>query len=158
MVYPVYSPQELRKMSDSELRKLYSRLRSIANKRIYRLKKAGFESSREVNYNDGVYIRLAEVESRRELVVLTSQVCKFLRAKRSTVTGQRESIRRFVATWNRKGVNVNASNYSKFVDLLTTIKSVYGTIYNEASVDLWEDYGEDWTLGDVDKYMNGYGV
>lgn len=158
MVYHVYSPQELRKMSDSELRKLYSRLRSIANKRIDRLKKAGFESSREVSYNDGVYIRLAEVESRRELVVLTSQVSKFLHAKRSTVTGQRESIRRSVATWNRKGVNVNASNYSKFVDLLTTLKSVYGTIYNEASVDLWEDYGEDWTLGDVDEYIKGYGV
>ena len=158
MVYPVYSPQALRKMSDAELRKVYSRLRSIANKRIDRLKKAGFESSREVGYNDGVYIRLAEVKSRRELVVLTSQVSKFLYAKRSTVTGQRESIRRSVATWNRKGVNVNATNYSKFVDLLTTLKSVYGTIYNEATVDLWEDYGEDWTLGDVDEYIKGYGV
>lgn len=158
MVYPVYSPQTLRKMSDAELRKVYSRLRSIANKRIDRLKKAGLGSSREVSYNDGVYIRLAEVESRRELVILTSQVSKFLHAKRSTVTGQRESIRRSVATWNRKGVNVNASNYSKFVDLLTTLKSVYGTVYYEASVDLWEDFGEDWTLGDVDEYMDGYGV
>lgn len=154
----VYSPQTLRKMSDAELRKVYSRLRSIANKRIDRLKKAGFESSREVSYNDGVYIRLAEVKSRRELVVLTSQVSKFLHANRSTVTGQRESIRRSVATWNRKGVNVNASNYSKFVDLLTTLKSVYGTIYYEASVDLWEDFGEDWTFGDVDEYMEDYGV
>lgn len=158
MVYPVYSPQALRKMSDAELRKVYSRLRSIANKRIDRLKKAGFGDSREVSYNDGVYIRLAEVESRRELVVLTSRVSKFLHANRSTVTGQRESIRRSIATWNRKGVNVNASNYNKFVDLLTTLKSVYGSVYQEASVDLWEDYGEDWTHGDIEEYIGGYGV
>ena len=158
MAYPVYSPQQLRKMSDAELRKEYSRLRSVANKRIERMEKAGFGSSREVSYNAGVYIPLKAVESHRELVALTSQVSKFLAAKRSTVSGQRESIRRSVATWNRKGVNVNASNYSKFVDLLTTLKSVYGVLYYEASVDLWEDYGEDWTQGDVDEYMEGYGV
>ena len=158
MVYPVYSPQQLRKMSDAELRKEYSMLRSVANKRIERLEKAGFGSSREVGYNAGVYIPLKAVESRRELVSLTSQVSKFLAAKRSTVSGQRESIRRSVATWNRKGVNVNASNYSKFVDLLTTLKSIYGVLYYEATVDLWEDYGEDWTQGDVDEYMDGYGV
>ena len=145
-------------MSDAELRKEYSRLRSVANKRIERLEQAGFGSSREVGYNAGAYIPLKAVESRRELVALTSQVSKFLAAKRSTVSGQRESIRRSVATWNRKGVNVNASNYSKFVDLLTTLKSVYGVLYYEASVDLWEDYGEDWTQGDVDEYMDGYGV
>lgn len=158
MAYPVYSPQQLRKMSDAELRKEYSRLRSVANKRIERLEKAGFGSSREVGYNAGVYLPLGAIESRRELVSLTSQVSKFLAAKRSTVSGQRESIRRSVATWNRKGVNVNASNYSRFVELLTTLKSVYGVLYYEASTDLWEDYGEDWTQGDVDEYMDGYGV
>lgn len=158
MAYPVYSPQQLRKMSDAELRREYSRLRSVANKRIERLEKAGFGNSREVGYNAGVYIPLNAVESRRELVSLTSQVSKFLSAKRSTVSGQQESIRRSVATWNRKGVNVNASNYSKFIDLLTTLKSVYGVLYYEASVDLWEDYGEDWTQGDVDEYLDGYGI
>lgn len=152
MGYPVYSPQQLRKMSDVDLRKEYSRLRSIANKRIDRLEKAGFGGSKEAGYNAGVYIPLKAVESRRELVLLTSQVSKFLAAKRSTVTGQRETIRRSVATWNRKGVNVTAANYGKFIDLLSTSKAVYGVLYYEASVDLWEDYGEDWTRGDVDEY------
>ena len=150
--YTVYSPQSLRKMNDVELRKEYSRLRSVANKRIDRLVKAGFGSSKEVGYNEGLYIPLAKVESRRELVMLLSQVSKFLAAKRSTVTGQRESIRRSVATWNRKGVNVNASNFSKFVELMTTLKAVYGVLYYEAAVDLWEDKGEDWTPRDVDEY------
>lgn len=158
MAYPVYSPQQLREMSDADLRKEYSRLRKVANERINRLKKAGFGGSKEVEYNAGVYVPLKEVGSRRELMLLTSQVSKFLAAKRSTVTGQRETIRRSVATWNRKGVNVTAANYGKFVDLLTTLKSVYGTLYYEASVDLWEDYGEDWTRGDVEEYMNGYGI
>lgn len=158
MDYPVYSPQQLRKMSDAELRREYSRLRSVANKRIDRLEKAGFGNSREVGYNAGVYVPLKAVVSRRELVALTSQVSKFLSAKRSTVSGQRESIRRAVATWNRKGVNVNVSNYSKFVELLTTLKDIYGVLYYEATVNLWEDYGEDWTRGDVDEYLDGYGI
>lgn len=158
MAYPVYSPQQLRKMSDYDLRKEYSRLRKVANERIGRLEKAGFGDSKEVEYNAGIYVPLKAVESRRELVLLTSQVSKFLAAKRSTVTGQRETIRRSVATWNRKGVNVNAANYGKFIDLLTTLKAVYGVLYYEASVDLWEDYGEDWTRGDVDEYMEGYGI
>ena len=155
MGYPVYSPQQLRKMSDADLRKEYSRLRKVANERINRLEKAGFGDSKEVGYNAGVYVPLKAVESRRELVMLTSQASKFIAANRSTVTGQRETIRRSVATWNRKGVNVTAANYGKFVDLLTTLKSVYGVLYYEASVDLWEDYGEGWTRGDVDEYMNG---
>ena len=158
MTYSVYSPQQLRKMSDEDLRKEYSRLRKVANERINRLEKAGFGSSKEVGYNEGKYVPLKAVESRRELVMLTSQVSKFLAAKRSTVSGQRETIRRSVATWNRKGVNVTAANYGKFVDLLTTLKSVYGVLYYEASVDLWEDYGEDWTQGDIDEYLDGYGV
>ena len=158
MSYHVYSPQQLRKMSDADLRKEYSRLRKVANERIGRLEKAGFGDSKEVEYNAGMYVPLKEVESRRELVMLTSQASKFVAAKRSTVTGQRETIRRSVATWNRKGVNVTAANYGKFVDLLTTLKSVYGVLYYEASVDLWEDYGEDWTRGDVDEYMDGYGI
>lgn len=152
MGYPVYSPQQLRKMSDADLRKEYSRLRKVANGRIDRLEKAGFGDSKEVRYNAGVYLPLKEVESRRELVMLTSWVSKFLAAQRSTVTGQRETIRRSVATWNRKGVNVTAANYSKFVDLLTTLKSVYGVLYYEASVDLWKDYGEDWSVDDVSDY------
>ena len=158
MEYPVYSPQKLQKMSDADLRKEYSRLRKVANERINRLEKAGFGGSKEVEYNAGMYVPLKEVKSRRELVLLTSQVSKFLAAKRSTVTGQRETIRRSVATWNRKGVNITAANYGKFIDLLTTLKSVYGVLYYEASVDLWEDYGEDWTRGDVDEYMDGYGI
>lgn len=158
MGYPVYSPQQLRKMSDADLRREYSRLRKVANERIDRLEKAGFGGSKEVEYNVGMYVPLKEVESSRELVMLTSQVSKFLAAKRSTVRGQRETIRRSVATWSRKGVNITAANYGKFIDLLTTLKSVYGVLYYEASVDLWEDYGEDWTLGDVDEYMEGYGI
>lgn len=154
MSYHVYSPQQLQKMSDADLRKEYSRLRKVANERIGRLEKAGFGGSKEVEYNAGVYVPLKAVESRRELVMLTSQVSKFIAAKRSTVAGQRETIRRSVATWNRKGVNVTAANYGKFIDLLTTLKDVYGVLYYEASVDLWEDYGEDWIRGDVD----GYGI
>ena len=158
MSYNVYSPQQLRKMSDADLRKEYSRLRKVANKRIDRMEKAGFGDSKEVKYNAGVYVTLKEVESRRELVMLTSRVSKFLAAQRSTVTGQRTTIKRTVATWNRKGVNVTAANYGKFIDLLATLKSVYGVLYYEASVDLWEDYGEDWTRGDVGEYMDGYGI
>lgn len=145
-------------MSDADLRREYSRLRKVANERINRLEKAGFGGSKEVGYNEGVYAPLKAVESRRELVMLTSQVSKFLAAKRSTVTGQRETIRRSVATWNRKGVNVTSANYGKFIDLLTTLKAVYGVLYDEVTVDLWEDYGEGWTRGDVDEYIDGHGI
>ena len=158
MSYPVHSPQQLRKMSDDDLRKEYSRLRKVANERINRLEKAGFGGSKEVEYNAGVYVPLKEVGSRRELVMLTSRVSKFVAAQRSTVTGQRETIRRTVATWNRKGVNVTAANYGKFINLLATLKSVYGVLYYEAAVDLWEDYGEDWTRDDADEYMDSHGI
>lgn len=129
-----YNPQALDARSDRELRKEYSRLRSIANKRIERLMASEFADSQAVAYNAGIYIPLAAVQSRSELKHLLTDLARFITSEQSTITGQRAIVRRLVKTWNNdKGYTwVNEGNARSWARFLSYVQEEEGYIYDVA--------------------------
>lgn len=142
-----YNPQALERYSDRELRREYSRLRTIAKKRIDRLMESEFWDTSIVQYNAGRYIYLEGVQNRTELKHLLTDVSSFLMAEGSTVTGQRKRLKDIAATWQAKGYKyVTEANARDFVEFLEYVKSVEGHVYDISQ------------LGDVFEEAVGWGV
>lgn len=85
-----YTPEALQSgiLSEKEIRDEYRRLRSIANKRIDRLGKAGYTNTQTYLRNVGAYKSPANY-TMAELQYKLYQISKFVSAKSSTVAGMR---------------------------------------------------------------------
>ena len=85
-----YTPEALQSgsLSEKEIRDEYRRLRSIANKRIDRLERAGYTDTQTYLRNAGVY-KSASNYTMAELQYKLYQVSKFIAAKSSTDSGMR---------------------------------------------------------------------
>lgn len=130
-----YNPQGLTRYTEKELRKEYTRLRAVAQKRLNRLMSSEFHDTQTVAYNAGRYIPLAGVQSEGELRHLLTDLASFLLSEASTVTGQRNILRRHVETWQEKGFHwVNEKNIRGFLDFLEYVKSVEGYVYDVSTV------------------------
>lgn len=132
-----YNPQALENRTDRELRKEYSRLRSIANKRLDRLMASEFADAQAVAYNAGLYIPLAGVQSRSELKHLLTDLARFILSEQSTVTGQRAIVKRLVQKWHGdKGYEwVNEGNVRNWVRFLDYVQEEEGYIYDIAQAE-----------------------
>lgn len=112
-----YKYYNLDKRTESELRKEYSRLRAIANKRIMRLEKAGFgESPILERYGQGfattISISKGDDASIKKALY---EVTWFITAERSTVSGERKAMLKEIKKLHENGYDfVNESNYYKF--------------------------------------------
>lgn len=84
----LFTPAKILKMTPSEIRKEYSRLRSIANKRIGRLAKQGLTK----NVTKFATIQQIKDSSKWDIGSQLAEVSRFLRMKESTVTGAKEKI------------------------------------------------------------------
>ena len=131
--FPVfdYNPQSLSKYTEKELRKEYSRLRTIANKRLNRLMESEFKDTQAVYRNAGLFIPLKGVRNESELKHLLVDVSKFILSEQSTVTGQANIVRRLAKTWSEdKGfANIHEGNVRSWVEFLDYVQSVEGYIY-----------------------------
>ena len=94
------------------LRQEYSRLRSIAEKRLARLKASEFVDSQIVREFDGRFKTLKEMKAPFDLAYGLSNLRRFLGRKASTVTGQRETRQKAIETFRRHGFSeINEKNY-----------------------------------------------
>ncbi len=118
------------------LRSEYTRLRDIAQKRLNRLGKSEYARSKTYkNHKDG-FKKLRDIAD-ADLAAAFSELSKFVDAKRSTVTGQREWQRKTTKTLNeavggaRAGQPlVNKKNYWRVIDILDEArkrKRTYGS-------------------------------
>lgn len=84
-----YTPDYFRSMPPKDLRKWYSKNRSIAQKRIQRLLSSEFAELQEVqNYRAG-FPTLVSIDSERALVYESVKLARFINWGGSTVRGQR---------------------------------------------------------------------
>lgn len=100
----LYSPHQISNMSDSAIRKAYSELRSIANKRVNRLNKSGLTGQQSR------FPTLSELESGLPNRTLGSSisgaladVSVFLRSPRTTVSGLKQFYNDFSEMMIEKG-------------------------------------------------------
>lgn len=134
-----YQPQALQEgYSEKELRREYSRLRSVARKRLERFEGSEFEDYNVYRYNKGKYVPLSQVSNKGELVHLLSDVARFLTAEAGSVTGQRAIRDKAIATWHEKGYTwLNKSNYAAFARFLEFSREFVGQPYMEKAAELF---------------------
>ena len=143
-----YSVQALETLSEKQLRKEYTRMRDIAQKRVKRLVKEYPEakaSQKRVQLKNEKgevvkeYVGFRELKDidPRDLPKALSELSKFVNAKTSTVSGQRASQRKTMATLNKAiGAGsdgqpaVTKENYWRVIKILEEArkrKIVYGS-------------------------------
>lgn len=113
----LYSPYQISNMSESAIRKAYSELRSIANKRLGRLEKQGLGMTARTGYKFPT-IKSIEESSKATIASELADVSKFLRDPRTTVTGEKEFLKNFKEMMTDKG----------YGDLASTPEQIYTTL------------------------------
>ena len=127
----------------SSMRAEYTRMRDVAQKRIKRLGKEFPESKayQSHKYDTGkvdkngnpIYAegfqKLRNIDP-RDFPKAFAELAKFVKAKGSTVTGQKQIKEKTIKTWQDQGLNLNQKNYDKVIKILEEMrrrKIVYGS-------------------------------
>ena len=120
-----YTPEALQSgsLSEKEIRDEYRRLRNIANKRIERLEKAGYEQSQTYIRNVGAY-KSPSNYTVPELQYKLYQISKFVAAKSSTVSGMRLIEKEAIETLQEKGLG-RINNLQEFGDFMSWARTKY---------------------------------
>lgn len=110
--YDDYYPYRLEQIDERALRKEYTRLRKIANKRLNRIQASEYKETDLAKEYAGGFALLADVEDLpRELTVLA----RFVASEKSSITGLKRIDKRTVSTLQEHGYTfVNAKNVRQF--------------------------------------------
>lgn len=138
-----YYPEALQNYSERELRREYSRLRDVAQKRLGRLKQSEFAGSPTVKYNEGRFVKLSEVQNKQDLTHLLSDITRFLTASKGSVSGMKETRRKSIESLHDSGLTfVNENNFSEFTDFMEWLKDFYPHGYPSKALQVFEEAQE----------------
>lgn len=108
-----------RNLTDKQIRAEYSRLRSIARKRLERFEGTEWTDTQVYQYNKGKYIPVKDVKNKTQLVALLADVARFVTAETGSVSGLERQRRRNVETLHEHGYKfVNKKNFRQFADFM----------------------------------------
>jgi hypothetical protein len=115
----VYTPEGAKSLSDKELRKEYSRIRSIARKRLERFEGTEWTDTQIYQENNGKLKPLKEIKSNRELRHLLSDAARFITHETGSVSGLENQRRNAVQALNDRGYDfVTKQNFREFADFM----------------------------------------
>ena len=121
--YNEYTPLGLKAYSERELRKEYSRLRSIARKRLERLEESEFVTTSIVERNQSKFRPLSSVRTEGQLRYLLSDLARFIESPQSTIRGQRARVNQTITTLHQRGYTfITKANFPRFVDYMDAIR------------------------------------
>ena len=133
----------------STMRSEYTRMRDVAQKRLKRLEKA-FPETKAVQSHPQGFPKLKDLDP-RDFPKAFSELAKFVKAKGSTVTGQKQIKEKTINTWQEQGLNLNQKNYDKTIKILEEMrrrKIVYGSDkaveLADSMLDLDDQQTNDW--------------
>ena len=136
-----YTPSEIKAKLDAggdlerQVRKEYTRLRDISQKRLKRLSAAGYENTDVYQKNVKHYPKLKDIKSKSELAQRLSDLSRFVGSSQSTVSGLKEREKKVLKTLKKSGYKyINESNLSDFGDFME--------YYRDALYDLEYDSGD----------------
>ena len=115
--YDIYTPYKMESMTEAQIRAEYSKLRSVANKRLQRLDSAGIGMKALSGYR---FPTIAQIESSSKDTVASelANVSRWLGDYRSTITGEKQFIAEFQEMMRGK----------KYGSLVETPEDVYKVI------------------------------
>ena len=123
----LFSPTQIAKMSNADIRKEYSRLRSIANKRIQRMEQSGLGMGRNQKF---ATIKQISESSKWNVESQLAEVSRFLRSERTTITGEKKFLNEFKQNMIDRG----------YGDLVQTTEDIYDMI--DFMEHMREQYGD----------------
>lgn len=136
-----YTPSEIKAKLEAggslarEVRKEYTRLRDISQKRLKRLSAAGYENTDVYKKNVKHYPKLKAIKTDSELAQRLSDLSRFVGSTQSTVRGLKEREKKVLKTLKKNGYKyVNESNLSDFGEFME--------YYRDAMYDLEYDSGD----------------
>ena len=154
-----YNPQGLQQYDERTLRREYTRLRDIAQKRLSRMGDTMFERSETYRQNVGMFEKTRDIKTESQLRQSLTQLARFVMAESSTIQGQKSIMRRGIQTWHEKGYGwVNESNWFDFVDFLEYVKSNEEHVYDldKAMEQFKQTLDNSGNTGDVEALFKAY--
>ena len=113
-------------ISAQELRKLYTELRDIANKRIKRAQKAGYGQELVIRQGTKKIPKISEIRSESELRYRIGETAMFLENPYSTISGIRRLEDKKLAALRSHGYDfVNESNLADFGRFMEWVRANY---------------------------------
>lgn len=134
-----YTPQNLKleiiNGNRSQVRKEYTRLRDIAQKRLKRLEAAGYSDTQVYKLNIKHYPKLKDIKTDYELMGRLSDLSRFVLSKMSTVSGRKEVEQKTLSTLHEHGYTfVTSDNLRAFGDFME--------VYRNQKLDMLYDSGD----------------
>ena len=121
--YMVSSMELADVMTEKEMRAEYSRLRSIAVKRLARLKKSKYTDDNFYRYNAERYIPLSDIKNEKQLMQKLSDIAYFLESRRSLITERRKLESETIETLHEHGLDfVNRKNLKDFGEFMEAFR------------------------------------
>ena len=126
----------------SAMRSEYTRMRDTAQKRVARLQKLfpdsvgakhRYDTGKKDTEGNPIYksgFPTLKTIDPRDFPKAFAELAKFVKAKGSTVSGQRQIKEKTIKTWQDQGLNLNQKNYDKVIKILEEMrrrKIVYGS-------------------------------
>ena len=133
--YTVYEAEVMMRDDMDALRKEYTRMRDIAQKRIKRMAKSEFSESKTYQSHASGFKKLKELDL-RDLAKAFSDLSKFVNAKGSSISGQREIRSKTINTWRNQGLNLNPKNYNKVIKIMEEMRRQKITYGSDKAVEL----------------------
>ena len=126
---PVDVAKVMQRENLAAMRRQYTQMRDIAQKRIQRMKQSEFAGSKTLKEHAGGFPKLKEIKD-NDFAKAFSELSKFVNAKKSSISGQREIRQKTIETWNNQGIPLNKQNYDRTIAILEEVrkrKIVYGS-------------------------------
>lgn len=140
--YDEYYPYRLEQIDERALRKEYTRLRKIANKRLNRLQASEYKETDLAKEYAGGFALLADVKDLpREL----TQLARFVASERSSVTGLKRIDKQTIETLQEHGYTfVNTKNVRQFGAFMEEMRQAgLSKLYSsEFIAEWWSEQGK----------------
>ena len=138
-----YEPEALKVRDSKELRKEYSRLRDIAQKRLIRLGTSEFSEGSTYRHYKDVFPKLSEIKTEAQLRQRLAILARFVESKASTVSGIKAKRTAQIRSLQEQGYDwIDESNFDNFIrdDDFANVKNMgYDHIRVPVDYELIED-------------------
>lgn len=146
-------------VQSDDLRKEYSRLRQVANKRLSRMKGTEYEKSQTYIRNYGKYTTIAEIEAEAlkhaknlspeaaqkyvdsHIAKKTADLYRYLTSKTGTIRGMQRAENDLIQAMRERGLTfINKGNIRQFGEYMEYLRAVHGSrmFDSERAVDLFQ--------------------
>ena len=117
------------------LRREYTKMRDIAQKRIKRLGESEFSYTKAYQEHREGFKKLKDI-SKGDFAKAFSELSKFVNAKGSSVSGQKEIRAKTIKTWNEQGIPINTETYKRTITILEEMRKRKVTYGSDVAQDL----------------------